>query len=59
MAIRARGASVTGGPDARSPAMTDEERAASLIAFHLQSGDVPMVEECIAGFGGRRERSIA
>jgi len=30
-------------------AVTDEEHAASLIAFHLQFGDVLTVEECIAG----------
>jgi ureidoacrylate peracid hydrolase len=33
-------------------AMTDEEHAASLIAFHLQFGDVLTVAECIAGLGG-------
>ena len=31
-------------------AVTDEEHAASLIAFHLQFGDVLTTEECIAGF---------
>ncbi len=31
-------------------AMSDEEHAASLIAFHLQFGDVLTVDECIAGF---------
>ena len=31
-------------------AVTDEEHAASLIAFHLQFGDVLTVDECIAGF---------
>jgi nicotinamidase-related amidase len=31
---------------------TDEEHAASLVAFHLQFGDVLTVDECIAGFGG-------
>jgi ureidoacrylate peracid hydrolase len=33
-------------------AVTDAEHAASLIAFHLQFGDVLAVDECIAGFGG-------
>ena len=33
-------------------AITDEEHAASLIAFHLQFGDVLTVEECVAGLGG-------
>lgn len=31
-------------------AVTDEEHAASLIAFHLQFGDVLTVDQCIAGF---------
>lgn len=31
-------------------AVTDAEHAASLIAFHLQFGDVLTVSECIAGF---------
>ena len=31
-------------------AITDGEHAASLIAFHLQFGDVLTVSECIAGF---------
>jgi nicotinamidase-related amidase len=31
-------------------AVTDEEHAASLIAFHLQFGDVLTVSECIDGF---------
>jgi nicotinamidase-related amidase len=40
-------------------AMTDEEHAASLIAFHLQFGDVLTVEECIAGFAPAREKAAA
>jgi ureidoacrylate peracid hydrolase len=39
-------------------AVTDEEHAASLIAFHLQFGDVLTVEECIAGLG-EAERRVA
>ena len=39
-------------------AMTDEEHAASLIAFYLQFGDVLTVDECIAGFAGE-ERAAA
>ena len=31
-------------------AVTDEEHAASLIAFHLLFGDVLTVDECISGF---------
>jgi ureidoacrylate peracid hydrolase len=31
-------------------ALTDEEHAASLIAFYVQFGDVLTVDECIAGF---------
>ncbi len=31
-------------------AVTDEEHAASLVAFHLQFGDVLTVDECISGF---------
>ena len=30
-------------------AMTDEEHAASLVAFYLQFGDVLTVDECVAG----------
>lgn len=40
-------------------AMTDEEHAASLIAFHLQFGDVLTVEECIAGFGAAATQTAA
>jgi ureidoacrylate peracid hydrolase len=39
-------------------AMTDEEHAASLIAFYLQFGDVLSVDECIAGFN-REDRDAA
>ena len=39
-------------------AMTDEEHAASLIAFYLQFGDVLTVDECIAGLAGE-ERAAA
>lgn len=39
-------------------AMTDEEHAASLIAFYLQFGDVLTVDACIAGFN-REERDAA
>ena len=40
-------------------AVTEEEHAASLIAFHLQFGDVLTVEECIAGFGGAGQKAAA
>jgi nicotinamidase-related amidase len=40
-------------------AMTDEEHAASLIAFHLQFGDVLTVEECVAGFAPAQEKAAA
>lgn len=36
-------------------AITDAEHAASLIAFHLQFGDVLTVAECVAGLGARAE----
>ena len=39
-------------------AMTDEEHAASLIAFYVQFGDVLTVDECIAGFA-TEERDAA
>jgi ureidoacrylate peracid hydrolase len=40
-------------------AVTDEEHAASLIAFHLQFGDVMTVDECIAGFIKPNEKAAA
>ncbi len=40
-------------------AVTDEEHAASLIAFHLQFGDVLTVEECIAGFAAAAQKAAA
>jgi nicotinamidase-related amidase len=40
-------------------AVTDGEHAASLIAFHLQFGDVLTVEECIAGSGGGAVKAAA
>mgnify|MGYP002781103296 CR=1 FL=1 len=40
-------------------AITDEEHAASLIAFHLQFGDVLTVEECIAGFAPAMPKAAA
>ena len=40
-------------------AMTDEEHAASLIAFHLQFGDVLTVEQCIAGFAPAAQGAAA
>ena len=39
-------------------ALTDEEHAASLIAFYVQFGDVLTVDECIAGLAGE-ERAAA
>jgi len=39
-------------------AVTDEEHAASLIAFYLQFGDVLTTDECIAGFS-TEERAAA
>lgn len=40
-------------------AITDEEHAASLIAFHLQFGDVLTVDECIAGFAPAMPKAAA
>lgn len=40
-------------------AVTDAEHAASLIAFHLQFGDVLTVEECIAGFAAAAQKAAA
>jgi nicotinamidase-related amidase len=40
-------------------AMSDEEHAASLIAFHLQFGDVLTVNECIAGFASLEQKAAA
>jgi nicotinamidase-related amidase len=40
-------------------AVTDAEHAASLIAFHLQFGDVLTVAECIAGFAAGGEKAAA
>ena len=40
-------------------AMSDEEHAASLIAFHLQFGDVLTVDECIAGFSSIEQKVAA
>ena len=39
-------------------AMTDEEHAASLVAFYLQFGDVLTVDECVAGLA-MNEREAA
>ena len=40
-------------------AMSDAEHAASLIAFHLQFGDVLSVDECIAGFNPTDQKAAA